>query len=146
MHHGSGRVPVPQDLATTVFHSMAMANTTNLFDMADLDSPTGVAMPLHCIICPKQPTFSDKSHLLTHLDSKGHLAHKHKLEMATTVLSKRTLEAFNRWFNDHNVKSMLQDRAALKKRKSASGASTSRQDSTGELTMENSHGLQTNLC
>lgn len=33
-------------------------------------------IPLLCSVCPDVPRFSDVSHLLTHIASKGHLHHE----------------------------------------------------------------------
>lgn len=33
-------------------------------------------IPLLCTVCPDVPRFSDVSHLLTHISSKGHLHHE----------------------------------------------------------------------
>lgn len=77
---------------------------------------------LKCTICPKLPHFSDSSHLLTHVGSKGHLAHLHKLQ----VKSHQELEAaqkiaiYNQWFQEHGVAQLLSERMQQKEAKQAS--------------------------
>ncbi|KAH6978545.1 hypothetical protein EDB82DRAFT_477294 [Fusarium venenatum] len=42
----------------------------------NLASSTNRQIPLSCFVCPETPRFSDVSHLLTHIASKGHLHHE----------------------------------------------------------------------
>jgi len=76
---------------------------------------------LSCTICPKKPRFSDISHLLTHVGSKGHLAHLHRLQ----VRSHQDLDAgvklvvYNQWFQEHGIASLLSDRMQQKEQKRA---------------------------
>ena len=76
---------------------------------------------LSCTICPKKPRFSDVSHLLTHVGSKGHLAHLHRLQ----IRSHQELDAgvklaiYNQWFQEHGVASLLSDRMQQKEQKRA---------------------------
>jgi hypothetical protein len=73
-------------------------------------------VPLHCILCPKQPTFSDISHLLTHVSSKGHLSYQFRLGIKATSepQSQTTLDNYNAWYERHGVKDLLADRMASK--------------------------------
>ncbi|KIW17728.1 hypothetical protein PV08_04923 [Exophiala spinifera] len=76
---------------------------------------------LKCSICPKQPSFSDVSHLLTHVSSKGHLSHLHKLQ----VRSHQEVEAglllinYNKWYDHHGLAGLLSERMVLKQAKKA---------------------------
>lgn len=71
-----------------------------------------------CVICETKPVFSDVSHLLTHLLSKGHLSQKNKLELrknrddaaAATAL----LTAYEDWYSANNLGSLLAERQAAK--------------------------------
>jgi hypothetical protein len=72
-----------------------------------------------CVICPMKPVFSDVSHLLTHLLSKGHLSQKNQLEFrqkagtnnaaATTLLT-----AYDDWYSANNLDPLLAERQAAK--------------------------------
>ncbi|KAL8756610.1 MAG: hypothetical protein Q9184_004446 [Pyrenodesmia sp. 2 TL-2023] len=83
------------------------------------------SVPLHCHICPKQPTFSDISHLLTHVGSKGHLSHYFKAQVrAPQNLSVRQqLDTYEQWYKDYNIEKLLSQRMILKDSKKANGVS-----------------------
>ena len=71
---------------------------------------------LKCIICPKTPTFSDVSHLLTHVSSKGHLAHQFKLSVRSPQEPevKQLLAEYDQWYNEHELGKLLSERMFLK--------------------------------
>ena len=108
-------------------HSYFLCN--NRFDFALLFPrvlllPWSIAMDLDllkCSICPKQPSFSDVSHLLTHVSSKGHLSHLHKLQ----VRSHQEFEAgillanYNQWYEQHGLAQLLSERMVTKQVKKA---------------------------
>ncbi|KAK5076911.1 hypothetical protein LTR64_005608 [Lithohypha guttulata] len=76
---------------------------------------------LTCTICAKSQRFSDVSHLLTHIGSKGHLANLHSLQ----VLSHQERDAglklsiYNAWFQEHGMASLLSERMQQKEEKKA---------------------------
>ncbi|KAK0119296.1 hypothetical protein ONS95_008143 [Cadophora gregata] len=74
---------------------------------------------LQCILCPKDPKFSDVSHLLTHISSKAHLSHRFKLEIRaqTEPESRDKLNDFAFWYNQNNLDALLAERLALKDNK-----------------------------
>lgn len=77
------------------------------------------SVPLLCNICPKHPEFSDISHLLTHVGSKGHLSHYFKAQVRSrqddTV--RRQLETYDRWYAKHQIERLLSQRMVLKESK-----------------------------
>lgn len=77
---------------------------------------------LNCTICPKLPVFSDTSHLLTHVGSKGHLSHLHKLQVRShqEISAGLQLAAYNQWYQDHGLGQLLSERMLLKEAKQAS--------------------------
>ncbi|GAB7357230.1 hypothetical protein MBLNU459_g8210t1 [Dothideomycetes sp. NU459] len=78
-------------------------------------------IPLHCNICPKKPDFSDVSHLLTHIASKGHLStyYKVKVRSATEEECRRLIEGYDIWYARWNIEDLMSVRLNLKeKRKS----------------------------
>lgn len=88
-----------------------------------LDGSAGI--PLHCNVCPKKPDFSDVSHLLTHIASKGHLSNYYKLKIkaASDRAAQRVTEEYDAWYEDYNVQDLMGERMKQKeKRKSSSGS------------------------
>ncbi|KAJ4339107.1 hypothetical protein N0V87_003542 [Didymella glomerata] len=69
-------------------------------------------IPLLCSICPKKPNFSDVSHLLTHIASKGHLSNYYKVKVRSTSeeASRRIIDTYDRWYADWNVEELMSDR------------------------------------
>jgi hypothetical protein len=78
-----------------------------------------VSSQLRCTLCPKSPQFSDVSHLLTHVSSKSHLAHKFKLQIKaqSTPSAKQQLDDFDIWYHNNNLDHLLSERLAAKEQK-----------------------------
>lgn len=76
---------------------------------------------LKCSICPKKPPFSDISHLLTHVGSKGHLSHLHKLQVRShqEISAGHELAAYDRWYQQHGLGQLLSERMLQKESKKA---------------------------
>lgn len=72
---------------------------------------------LKCTICPKKPTFSDLSHLLTHVGSKGHLSQLFKLTLRPDMGARQTLADYNDWYAQHGIGNMLANRQTEKEKK-----------------------------
>ncbi|KAL9027423.1 MAG: hypothetical protein Q9180_007335, partial [Flavoplaca navasiana] len=81
------------------------------------------SIPLHCHICPKQPDFSDVSHLLTHIGSKGHLSNYFKAQVRSNqdASVRQQLDVYERWYADHQIEKLLSQRMVLKDSKKANG-------------------------
>lgn len=79
--------------------------------------PTNI--PLHCNICPKKPDFSDVSHLLTHIASKGHLSHYYKMKVrgSTDPESQQVVAEYDEWYEEWNVQELMRERMSQKERK-----------------------------
>lgn len=73
-------------------------------------------LPLHCSICPKKPNFSDTSHLLTHIASKGHLSHyyKVKLRAAHDQDAKDLIDLYDSWYDEWRVEDLMAERLLLR--------------------------------
>jgi hypothetical protein len=71
---------------------------------------------LNCLICPKRPDFSDASHLLTHVSSKGHLSHLHKLQVRShqEIAAGHQLALYNQWYAYHDLGGLLSERMQQK--------------------------------
>ncbi|KAF2141747.1 uncharacterized protein K452DRAFT_358843 [Aplosporella prunicola CBS 121167] len=84
--------------------------------MASVDTTT---IPLNCNICPKKPSFSDVSHLLTHIASKGHLSHYYrcKVRAASETDARECLENYDRWYADWKVEKLMSERMSAKDKK-----------------------------
>jgi hypothetical protein len=70
----SPSVVTDKNLLTTESLIQAMASPTTTGGNAV--STSNRQIPLFCTVCPEAPRFSDVSHLLTHIASKGHLHHE----------------------------------------------------------------------
>ena len=80
------------------------------------------SIPLLCNICPKEPEFSDISHLLTHVASKGHLAQelKAKVRSRQDASIRKKLDTYDRWYEKHQIEKLLSQRLILKESKNTS--------------------------
>ncbi len=76
-------------------------------------------LDLHCSLCPKNQKFSDVSHMLTHMSSKGHLSNRFKLELQAPneQAAKNKLDNFAIWYANNNLNDLLADRLAAKAEK-----------------------------
>ncbi|KIW82900.1 hypothetical protein Z517_02143 [Fonsecaea pedrosoi CBS 271.37] len=76
---------------------------------------------LNCSICPGQPSFSDTSHLLTHVSSKGHLSEFHKLQVRSyqDIAAGVELAKYNHWYQQHDIDRLLSERMQMKENKQA---------------------------
>lgn len=74
------------------------------------------SIPLSCQICPKQPTFSDVSHMLTHVGSKGHLSHYFKAQVRSRQepSMREQLIAYDAWYKENHVEKLLSRRMVLR--------------------------------
>ena len=85
------------------------------------------SIPLHCNVCPKKPDFSDVSHLLTHIASKGHLSHMYRLQVraGSDATAKKTVTDYDEWYAEWNVDELMRERMSQKdKRKGGAGGRT----------------------
>lgn len=87
--------------------------------MFPLDHTAMASVPLHCNICPKHPDFSDISHLLTHVGSKGHLSHYFKAQVRSRQepAVRHQLEIYDRWYAQYQIERLLSQRMLLKETK-----------------------------
>lgn len=78
-------------------------------------------IPLHCNICPKKPDFSDISHLLTHIASKGHLSHyyKTKVRSSNEEASRILIDEYDAWYAACNIEDLMSDRLDQKDRRNS---------------------------
>lgn len=80
---------------------------------------TKKSIPLLCMLCPKEPHFSDISHLLTHISSKSHLSHRFKLQIRSQAEpeAREQLDNFETWYSENGLDDLLSDRLATKEHK-----------------------------
>ncbi|KAL2131660.1 hypothetical protein VTI74DRAFT_4756 [Chaetomium olivicolor] len=66
-------------------------------------------IPLRCVLCPKKPKFSDLSHLLTHVSSKSHLAHRFKAELKALgdPATRAEVQEYDEWCDRYQINSLL---------------------------------------
>lgn len=74
-----------------------------------------------CTICPKSARFSDVSHLLTHIGSKGHLSNLHTLQIKSNqdLAAAHRLAVFDQWYQEHDMANLLSVRMRQKEEKRA---------------------------
>ena len=82
-------------------------------------STMNTSIPLHCNICPKLPKFSDLSHLLTHVASKGHLSHYFKAQVrsASEPSVRKELDTFDAWYDRYRIGKLMCQRLKSKDNK-----------------------------
>ncbi|KAK0389384.1 hypothetical protein NLU13_2959 [Sarocladium strictum] len=104
---------------------VAMAPTATMTSMpVTLDTnPTAANrhIPLLCSVCPETPKFSDVSHLLTHIASKGHLHHETqtKLRAHQDITAALSLQQYEQWYRDFEIETLLVERLRAKQVKEA---------------------------
>ncbi|PNY24521.1 Uncharacterized protein TCAP_05545 [Tolypocladium capitatum] len=78
-------------------------------------------IPLLCTVCPEAPRFSDVSHLLTHIASKGHLHHETqtRLKSHQDIAATVALQQYEHWYKDNGIEALLVDRMRAKQLKEA---------------------------
>ncbi|SPQ18603.1 6a9b66bd-97af-46a6-a21f-99603936441c [Thermothielavioides terrestris] len=76
-------------------------------------------IPLRCTLCPKKPGFSDLSHLLTHISSKSHLAHRFKAELRARDdhAALDEVRQYDQWCERYGINALLAERMAAKEQK-----------------------------
>jgi hypothetical protein len=84
-------------------------------------------LPLFCSICPKQPSFSDVSHLLTHIGSKSHLScyFKTKIRAQNDANWRQIIDDYDSWYNEWGMEELMAERIHLKDRKRIRNGATS---------------------
>lgn len=97
-----------------------------LHRMASAHAPPIASILLRCSICPKRPKFSDISHLLTHVASKGHLAQQFKttVRASTDPAAREALRLYNEWYQKYGIEQLCANRLRTnesKKRAKARG-------------------------
>lgn len=83
--------------------------------------PENRQIPLLCFVCPETPKFSDVSHLLTHIASKGHLHHETqtKLRAHQDIAAAFALQQYEQWYRDFEIETLLVERLRAKQVKEA---------------------------
>lgn len=74
-------------------------------------------IPLLCYACPKEPKFSDQSHLLTHIASKSHLSALFSLGLSDAGANKRRRERYDDWEKTYGIQALLKGRQETKELK-----------------------------
>ncbi|KAI0394830.1 hypothetical protein F5Y17DRAFT_237271 [Xylariaceae sp. FL0594] len=76
-------------------------------------------IPLICFVCPKNSRFSDLSHLLTHISSKGHLHNMFQLNLSRDVdeSAALALAKFNDWYEKNGISALLRARKTAREQR-----------------------------
>ncbi|RDL40061.1 uncharacterized protein BP5553_00040 [Venustampulla echinocandica] len=106
------------------------------------------SVPLLCSLCEKNPQFSDVSHLLTHISSKGHLHSRFKLQIRsqTELEAKWQLDNYDLWYRSYGLDALLSERLAAKELKQAAKERKNRVSNVADPVSENAlshaaHGM-----
>ncbi|KAI0404828.1 hypothetical protein F4802DRAFT_615251 [Xylaria palmicola] len=77
------------------------------------------SIPLVCFICPKNSHFSDLSHLLTHISSKGHLHNMFQLNLSREVDADAevALAEFETWYKQNGISALLRARKSAREQR-----------------------------
>lgn len=88
-------------------------------ELQDETNSNGISIPLTCFICPGSPHFSDISHLLTHISSKGHLQNKFKMDIdkKTDQGAASKMQQFDSWYEEHGIEDLLRARSDARDQK-----------------------------
>ncbi|KAI1190981.1 hypothetical protein F5B17DRAFT_427072 [Nemania serpens] len=83
------------------------------------DPPRADMIPLVCFICPKNSQFSDLSHLLTHISSKGHLHNMFQLNLSRDIdeAADSSLTDFETWYKQNNISALLRARKTAREQR-----------------------------
>ncbi|KAG5934188.1 hypothetical protein E4U53_000749 [Claviceps sorghi] len=102
-------------------HTDMASSLESTRDCTPISVSTNKAIPLLCTVCPEAPRFSDVSHLLTHIASKGHLHHETqtKLKAHQDIAASVILQQYERWYKDNGIETLLVDRMRAKQKKEA---------------------------
>lgn len=99
-----------------------------------IDSPnrSSKTIPLLCSVCPDTPRFSDVSHLLTHIASKGHLHHETQMKLKShqDLTSSISLQQYEQWYRDNGIEGLLVERMKAKQVKEAARSKRNRTQSS----------------
>lgn len=87
-------------------------------------------IPLKCYLCPGTQTFSDVSHLLTHISSKSHLAVRFRIGLSDSDEDKQRILDFDNWAAQYGINRLLKSRQDAKDQKKQ-GQQQKRQRATG---------------
>lgn len=81
-----------------------------------------------CNVCPKKPTFSDLSHLLTHVASKGHLSNRFKMGINARqdATAHQIYTDYENWEKTHGIQDLMRDRLNQKEKKKGNVAASRR--------------------
>jgi len=90
-----------------------------LLVLGELVKMAAPGMPLNCSICPKKPKFSDISHLLTHVGSKGHLSnyYRTKIQAASDAVLAAIINTYDQWYTDWGIDELMHERINHKDKK-----------------------------
>ncbi|KAF6811104.1 hypothetical protein CSOJ01_05909 [Colletotrichum sojae] len=114
----ASKISKAENVSKTVKSSNTKASAAKSTGKKSSDAKTSDnnSVPLICCVCVNNPRFSDTSHLLTHLGSKGHLANVNK----NRILSSADLSALDRinsydtWYDDYKLAELLAERMMAK--------------------------------
>lgn len=88
---------------------------------SDTPGLANTQIPLLCTVCPETPHFSDVSHLLMHIASKGHLHHETqtRLKPHQDMGASAAMDQYEQWYKDNGIEALFVERMKAKQLKEA---------------------------
>ncbi|KAK1985637.1 hypothetical protein LZ30DRAFT_362877 [Colletotrichum cereale] len=110
----------PKALKISKARSKSTATKSAGTKVSEAKSPASSSIPLLCVVCPTNPHFSDVSHLLTHLNSKGHLQtfNDVRIRAIADLSAAHAISTYEKWYNEHGLEAMLAERLKVKDERS----------------------------
>lgn len=107
------------DRESTVASHRGGSKSKGSFKGSSKASANASTIPLVCMLCENSPKFSDVSHLLTHVSSKGHLSRRFSLKMKKDgdAAVDLQIQRYDAWVERYGIKQLLQNRQEAKEQK-----------------------------
>ncbi|GJC92504.1 hypothetical protein ColKHC_01330 [Colletotrichum higginsianum] len=109
-------IKAPKTLKTTKTRGKSTAIKTAGSKPSEAKTLASPSIPLICVVCPTHPRFSDISHLLTHLNSKGHLQtlNDARIRALADPSAADAISTYDQWYTEHGLEALLAERLKVK--------------------------------
>ncbi|KAK6227314.1 hypothetical protein QIS74_00869 [Colletotrichum tabaci] len=109
-------IKAPKTLKTTKTRGKSTAIKTAGSKPSEAKTLASPSIPLICVVCPTHPRFSDISHLLTHLNSKGHLQtlNDARIRALADPTAAEAISTYDQWYTEHGLEALLAERLKVK--------------------------------
>ncbi|WQF77591.1 hypothetical protein CDEST_02605 [Colletotrichum destructivum] len=109
-------IKAPKTLKITKTRGKSTAIKTAESKQSEAKTLASPSIPLICVVCPTHPRFSDISHLLTHLNSKGHLQtlNDARIRALADHSAAEAISTYDQWYTEHGLEALLAERLKVK--------------------------------